>query len=217
MKTIALIRHAESLANAGQATLMPAGIALTENGRRQAAEFAAGLTEAPQLIVCSPFERARATAAFSARRFARVPVQEWPVEEFTYLAPARFVGTTQAQRKPQADAYWQRADADYIDGPGAESFTQLMGRAERMLARLAALEADRVLVFSHGQFIRAVSWWLQHGARATEPALMRGFRAMDSAAPLPNTGGYRLVLEQQAWQLSTTTSFTNPLPKTDRG
>ena len=50
MKTIALIRHAESLANAGQATLMPAGIALTENGRRQAAEFAARTAAGHRLL-----------------------------------------------------------------------------------------------------------------------------------------------------------------------
>lgn len=194
MKTITLIRHAESLANAGLPTLAPAGIALTENGRRQAADFAAVLTEAPDLIVCSPFERARATARFSAQRFVQVPVQEWPVEEFTYLDPSRFIGTTQAQRKPQADAYWQRADAAFIDGPGAESFAHLIARAERMLQRLSTLDADHVLVFSHGQFIRAVLWWLEYGQRATEPDLMRRFRASELADPLPNTGGHTLQL-----------------------
>lgn len=195
MKTITLIRHAESLANAGLPTLAPAGIALTENGRRQAADFAAALSVAPDLIVSSPFERARATARFSARRFAWVPVEEWPVEEFTYLDPSRFVGTTQAQRKPQADAYWQRADAAFIDGPGAESFAQLLARAERMLQRLAALEADTVLVFSHGQFIRAVLWWLEQGQRATEPDSMRHFRLTELAHPLPNTGSHTLLLD----------------------
>lgn len=204
MKTITLIRHAESLANAGQATLAPAGIALSETGHRQAADFAASLASAPDLIICSPFDRARATAQASARRFAGVPVEEWPIEEFTYLAPARFVGTTQAQRKPHADGYWQRADAAYVDGPGAESFTRLLGRAERMLRRLAALEADNVLVFSHGQFIRAVLWWLEYGERAKEPESMRRFRATDSADPVPNTGGYTLSLAPD---------FTHPLPK----
>ncbi|MNC35029.1 hypothetical protein D3C75_834940 [compost metagenome] len=75
----------------------------------------------------------------------------WPVEEFTYLSPNRFVGTTQADRKPYAESYWKNGAAEFTDGPGAESFDHLLERADAMLAKLADHDAQNILVFSHGQ------------------------------------------------------------------
>lgn len=199
MKHVRMIRHAHSSANAGLPTTAPATITLTALGQAQAQALAASLPSAPGLIVSSPFDRAVATATPTALRYPDVPLELWAVEEFTYLAPARHVGTTQAQRKPAADAYWQAGDQAAIDGPGAESFAQLLQRAQALLHRLAQGTAQQVVVFSHGQFIRAVAWVILHGEQAGEPALMRQFRALDTAQPLANCAGYQLALGDDGW------------------
>ena len=85
-----------------------------------------------------------------------MPVEVWPIEEFTYLQPARWNGTRSAERMPLLERYWQDADPDYCDGEGAESFATLLRRCEAALTRLAAMPTGSlVYVFGHGQFIQA--------------------------------------------------------------
>ena len=45
--------------------------------------------ETPSLIVTSLFLRTQQTAAPTIERFPDVPVEVWPIEEFTYLQPSR--------------------------------------------------------------------------------------------------------------------------------
>jgi broad specificity phosphatase PhoE len=200
-KVVRLIRHAESAANAGLVTTAPDTIPLTDHGRSQAIALAETISVVPDLIVSSPFERANATALPTVNRFGHVPVEICAVEEFTYLSPGRFAGTTQADRKPMADAYWQLGDMESIDGPGAECFIDLLLRAKAMLDRLATSEANTVLVFSHGQFIRAVAWFIRHGQDAGTPEKMRLFRELDTKDPLPNCAGYDLELRDGCWKV----------------
>src|SRR3546814_4184651 len=86
-----------------------------------------------------------------------LPILEvWPIEEFTYLQPARWNGTGSAERMPHLERYWREADPDYCDGEGAESFSTLLRRCEAALTRLAAMPAGSLAyVFGHGQFIQA--------------------------------------------------------------
>ena len=198
-KTVRLIRHAQSAANAGLSTTAPDTIPLTDLGRLQAQALADSMTSVPELIVASSFERARDTAIPTAKRYPSVPFEMWDVEEFTYLSPERFVGTTQADRKPMVDSYWDAGDQSLIDGPGAESFVELLERAKRMLDQLAHLDATSVLIFSHGQFIRAVAWFIQHGDEAGSPDMMRRFRELDVGEPLVNCAGYEIVLKDGQW------------------
>ena len=200
-KHVRLIRHAESAANAGLVTTDPNTIPLTENGHKQAVVLAASLDHAPQLIVYSPFDRARMTAEPIIQRFPYVPTATWPVEEFTYLSPRRFNGSTQAQRKPQADGYWAQGDAAYRDGEDAESFCQLLDRAHALLDRLAAHDAQYIIVVSHGQFIRAVAWLILYGEDAATPARMRAFRQQDVAAPFGNCESYLMEVGPEGWRV----------------
>lgn len=194
VKFVRLIRHAQSAANAGLATTSPSPIPLTVLGHSQAQTFARRIAQPPGLIMASPFERAVHTALPSSKRFPDAPFEIWPVEEFTYLSPSRFVGTTQAGRKPAADAYWIKSDKEEIDGPGAESFVGLLRRTELALDRLARSEVSNILVFSHGQFLRAMAWFIRHGEAAGTPENMRLFRELDTKDPLPNCAGYDLEL-----------------------
>ncbi|WP_081998010.1 histidine phosphatase family protein [Pseudomonas sp. 11/12A] len=128
-----------------------------------------------------------------------VSYEVWPVEEFTYLSPNRFVSTNQAERKPHAESYWVNGDAAMIDGPGAESFDHLIGRVDAMLAKLADHDAHYILVFSHGQFIRAAAWLIKHGSHARSYELMREFRAHDVREPFRNCSSYQLVFSDGSW------------------
>jgi len=59
--------------------LDPLTIPPTELGRQQAEDVALQWQQEPALIVVSPAERARATAAPTLRRFPKVPHEEWPI------------------------------------------------------------------------------------------------------------------------------------------
>ncbi len=151
------IRHGQSTGNAGMPCHDLATIELTDKGWNQARRVATDWTETPSLIVTSPFLRTQQTAAPTIERFPDVPVEVWPIEEFTYLQPSRWNGTLAADRAPHLVRYWDEADPAYCDGDGAESFGALLRRAEAALERLAALPSPGpVYVFSHGQFIQAV-------------------------------------------------------------
>jgi broad specificity phosphatase PhoE len=100
------------------------------------------------------------------------------------------------------DAYWNDGDQAAIDGPGAESFIELLKRAKVMLDRLAASTADNILVFSHGQFIRAEAWFIRLGEAAGTPDNMRLFRELDTKEPLPNCASYELELRNGRWEVA---------------
>ena len=155
MKAV-FIRHGQSTGNAGVPCDDLASIELTDLGHEQARDIADGWTGVPSLIVTSPYLRTRQTAAPTMARFPDVPVEVWPIEEFTYLQPSRWNGTLSAERMPHLERYWAVADPDYCDGEGAESFATLLRRAEATLARLVAHAQGPVYVFGHGQFIQAV-------------------------------------------------------------
>ena len=69
-------------------------IPLSETGHSQARRWAESLERPLRLIVVSPFLRARQTAAPFQNRFPNVPVEIWPIHEFTYLSPVKSAGTT---------------------------------------------------------------------------------------------------------------------------
>ena len=193
-----LIRHAESVSNAGEATDDPATIPLTARGVEQAGQLAASIPCRPALIVTSGYIRTELTARPTIERFPDVPHEQWPVHEFTYLHGPRGRPMTGIERQPLMEEYWTRADPSYVDGPGAESFAGLLGRAHALLQRLRSCPEGPVAVFTHGMFIRAVLWTL-----LTEPAElaiaptaeeMLLFRAFDAAFPIRNTAVVALRL-----------------------
>ncbi|MBF8766376.1 histidine phosphatase family protein [Pseudomonas putida] len=185
MLTVRFIRHGESAANAGTATSDPALIPLTEKGWEQARAVAATFDQAPTLIVTSPYERAADTAKPTGARFPGVPVEVWPVEEFTYLSPSRCSNTTAADRKPWVESYWASADPEYVDGPGTESFASLIQRARESLRRLHGM-TGHVAVFGHGQFIQAVRWLVAEAPERIDSNSMRAFRAFDLVHVITN-------------------------------
>jgi broad specificity phosphatase PhoE len=172
---VIFIRHGQSTGNAGIPAHDLALLELTELGWSQAREVAANWTEIPSLIVTSPYLRTQQTAAPTIERFPDVLVEEWPIQEFTYLQPSLWNGTLSSERMPTIERYWAQADPEYCDGDGAESFGTLLKRAKGVLARLAAMPEDAlVYVFSHGQFIQAVQS-LVADINLTEHEMMQKF------------------------------------------
>jgi len=176
MPLIYFIRHAESIANAGGATQWPADITLSERGHAQARALAASWSQAPSLIVASPYIRTQLTAQPTRDRFPEAPFEIWPIQEFTYLNPNNLTGTTAAQRQPLVEAYWKNAQPDNIDGPGAESFNHMLSRIADVKARLQALDVPVVKVFTHGQIMGALILQ-QLSPKLTPTEMMRAFHS----------------------------------------
>ena len=200
MLNIWFIRHAQSQANAGERTADPSFIELTPVGREQGACVAGLFDRAPDLLVTSPYLRARQTTQFVADKHAQAPLETWPVQEFTYLDRQRCLNTTLAERIPMAREFWDRNDPGYVDGQGTESFAGLMDRAAEMWRRLLAEHDGKwVAVFSHAQFIRAAIWhWMYEGDNATQDGMKR-FRGFLRTCPIPNGAVLKVRYDGEFW------------------
>jgi probable phosphoglycerate mutase len=203
MKHVRLIRHGESAANAGEATLDHATITLTPRGVEQAQLVALSFNHAPALIAASPFTRAHSTAMATAALFPHIPFETWPIQEFTYLEPARCTGTTVADRREWVEAYWAKADPGFMDGEGAESFLDFIARAQSFLERLAEHPAQDIVAFSHGQVINAVAWLIERKPLGIDGAAMLDWRDYEIANHVPNCGGCLLLKDpdETGWRV----------------
>ena len=129
--------------------------------------------------------RAAQTALPIRRRFDRSLAAIWPIQEFTYLAPALCVGTSSVERKPRIDAYWDRLDPAYVDGPGAESFSDLLVRARTFLAQVREAQTPFNVLVSHGQFMQALHVLIDKPDIHDQDAI-GVFRTQQSARPFAN-------------------------------
>lgn len=200
MATIRCIRHGQSASNAGQVTEYPDTIPLTGLGHRQAACVADSFDYSPALVIFSAFDRAAQTAMPLCQRFPNVPVAVWPVQEFTYLAPSRYIGTRREDRAPAVIDYWRRLDPDFRDGEGAETFREYWARVEVFLGHCRELRGLSAVV-SHGQFLRGVMLRLLAGPMAIDEAMAR-FKAFRLAIPLPNAAFFTLSLARRGERIS---------------
>jgi broad specificity phosphatase PhoE len=200
--TVLWIRHAESEANAGLPTPDAWTTPLTEDGWEQARRISGVFGRpAPGLIVQSCMTRSQQTARVTAERFPLARVEQWAVQEFTFLSGAQYAGTTQAQREEGARAYWERMDPDYVDGPRAESFRQFIARVDATLERLAALHAPGpVLVFSHGRFIRGVLLRVNEPESPMELMMVRAYEMMTTVS-VPNGVIWEMTGGGRGWEM----------------
>jgi probable phosphoglycerate mutase len=173
---IILVRHGQSVTNAGGRAADHVSNPLTELGRAQSTAFAERLDCKPTLFVTSSFRRAQQSSEPLRQRFPDVPVEEWPIHEFSFLNPERHRGTSEADREPHVVAYWQREDPAFIDGPEAESFTLFLDRAREAIRRLVnSSPGGCIVIFTHGFFMQAVRLVLLF-PDATDAELMANFQ-----------------------------------------
>lgn len=193
-KRIWLIRHGESIANTGGVSSDPALVPLTQKGHSQAVLLVEQFTAAPELIVTSSYIRTTETARPVLRLYPNVSREEWPVHEFTYISPSRCKNTNMADRKPLVEQYWKRADPNYCDGEGAESFNSFLGRARSSLSLLKDRKEEFIAIFTHGQFMCAVKWLLDQSVDSVKVSDMLAFRKFISALAPKNGEIEEIVL-----------------------
>jgi 2,3-bisphosphoglycerate-dependent phosphoglycerate mutase len=198
---IILVRHGQSVTNAGGRAADQVSNSLTELGRAQSREFAERLDCNPTLLVVSPFLRAQQTSEPLRQRFPDVPVEEWPIQEFGFLNPALHRGTSEADRESHVVAYWQRKDPVYTDGPEAESFTLFLDRARETIRRLAERDPGGcIVVFTHGFFMQAVRMVLLF-PNARDAELMANFQRFHFLNIIQNIGSLELEVRDGKIQL----------------
>ena len=189
MKTLYLIRHAQSEANAGGISKPERDIALSPLGREQAQALVARLPRSNHVYV-SELRRTHETAAPYCRAHGITPQVLPQLNEFSCLAFDRIRGMDGAARRPLADAYWQRADPLECTGAGADSFAAFNQRLSAFLAHYPQLE-DGSLLFGHGIWIGLLAWRLL-GFSAETAADMAAFRRFQTGLPMPNTAVWQL-------------------------
>ena len=140
-----LIRHGETAWSLSGQHTGHTDIPLTARGEQAARELQARLKDLHVAkVLTSPLQRARRTcelAGFGASAEADPDLMEWDY------------GSYEGQRTVDIRAQrpgWRL----FEDGcPGGETLTEVSARADRVIARLRALESD-VLVFGHGHLLR---------------------------------------------------------------
>lgn len=160
MKTIRIIRHAESIANRGERVDREDTIPLSQEGRKQAIELVEHIDGVPDLIVISPFRRTLETASPLIEKYPSTPIETWDVQEFTYLNPELYNGTTREERAVAVREYWDREDIYYQDAPEVESYLLFIQRVADFVEKLATRKEENILIFSHGNFIFALKKYL---------------------------------------------------------
>jgi broad specificity phosphatase PhoE len=195
------IRHGQSTANVGLPTKNFAQVPLTELGWEQARALAARWEFTPGLIAASPFLRTQQTAQPTIARFPAVPVETWPVYEFTFWDPAHWSGSEPKDMMHEVDRYWIEANPEERFGGGAESFGMMLSRAEDTFRRLEAVHADTpVLVFTHGHFIQSLRLTALHPEWSAHEK-MKQFRALDDARWVTNTELVPAEFDGTRWKM----------------
>jgi broad specificity phosphatase PhoE len=203
MSELWLIRHGQSISNAGLPTGHPSRSALTDLGHQQAAYVAKALSASPDRLIVSPYFRAMDTAKPIRDRFPDVPVTVAAVQEFTYLDLESYQGATREMRRPQIQDFWARCDPLHRQGEGAETFAELVLRVEDFFCRYVdgpEVPPGLTVVCTHGQFIRAVFLRFFGGIGAefaADPRAMARFRGFREAFAVPNGSIARLAVGPQ--------------------
>jgi probable phosphoglycerate mutase len=121
------------------------------------------------------------------RRHVGVMVDQWRVEEFTYLDTAACGWTSYAERKGLRDAYWRRCEPLWVDGPGCECFADFIERVRHFEQTLSVQDADKsVVVFTHGLLMRALLWFRQHTSGQVTGSEMAVFDSFRRTVSVPN-------------------------------
>ncbi len=191
MPTVLLIRHAESKSNAGLPSFSPQSVPLTHTGRKQAKQVVSRLNpylkdRKLDLIITSSYVRSKETAVPLQRALPHVPSEEWDVHEFTYINPRYKMYSSKEDRKPLVSVFWELAEPQLVDGPGAESFEQFITRVWKVKERLERSEYETVAVITHEQFILALLWLNERGYPQVDEEAMIEFRSYLEAHQVAN-------------------------------
>jgi len=164
-KLIYFVRHGETELNAKNIRQGPEG-KLTEKGRAQALATAKRFPKhkgRPQVIIASPYERTRETAEIIATELdLKIKYSDLLVERRN---PTEIIG--HEGREPEVRAIIDRIDksyhADDLRVSDEENFTDLKKRAKKLLAYLSRRSQRRIIVVTHGIFLKMVASYIAYG------------------------------------------------------
>ena len=197
---LTLIRHAQSVSNAGGLTQPHQAIPLTAHGHTQARALGATLAGPASAVMVSRFVRAQQTAAPYCQRFNLDPQVDGDLDEFSLIDAALIEGLDGAQRKPFVQAYWTDPDLHRRQGARADTLAEFVERVRRFQGRMDTL-ADGTVIFGHGIWLAMLQWHLE-GQGVTDTAEMRAFREFQLQLPMPNCAVFEVARHgSQPWRM----------------
>lgn len=201
MTSFWFIRHGESESNAGIPVSNDATTALTQLGIQQANRVAEHIQTPPDRFVVSPYLRTLQTATPTLQKFPDVPVETWPVHEYSYLSHEQSENTTIKDRRKLSTPYFLTGDPDLILGEGGESFHQFLARVDDSLKRVQESKADKIIIFGHGWFMRALMWKLYKSKETKEDKKAFRQRMIPGIMPSNITFGFYSLIAPHAKEM----------------
>jgi broad specificity phosphatase PhoE len=168
-KLIYFVRHGETELNAKNIRQGAEG-SLSELGRTQALDTAKRFPKhrgRPQAIISSPYERTKETAEIIGK------VLEMPVEYSDLLVerrnPTEIIGHEGGELEvrhivDRIDKSYHADDLRYSD---EENFIDLRERAKKLLDYIIERPEERIMMVTHGIFLKMVVAYMIHGEQLT--------------------------------------------------
>ena len=168
-QVIYFIRHGETVLNAGGIRQGSEG-PLSEQGVRQAKEVAQKFPKKrgkPQVIIASPFQRTKETAAIIAEALnMKVEYCDLLVERKN---PTEIIG--HSGKEDQVKAIVDRIDKSFHDDnlrySDEENFVDLKTRAKKILEYIAGRKENQLIMVTHSIFLRMVVSYIMVGDNLT--------------------------------------------------
>ena len=192
MKTIYLIRHAQSVVNAGDdtevVTYANADIPITELGQQQAEQLAIWLMEHVENvkeIFVSPYLRTQQTAAPYVQKMQLLPTVLDDLHEFNYLSLSKIKGKTFQELRNQAQCYWATNDVNFREDENCDSFASFFNQINRIREYFLEKTDGVYVVYGHGFWIGVLLWQLL--GRYSDELDMQKFREFELLIRPKNT------------------------------
>lgn len=163
MKTIYLVRHAQSESNAGVSIRPNHLISITEQGQQQAQDVAQWLVEHipnPTRVFVSKFIRTQQTAQPYLEKIQQESHILDDLYEFNYLDFKTIEQLNHQQLRQKAEEFWQKNDIFYRDSEQSDSYAHFVQRVKNVRQSLENLPNGHYVVFTHGTWLGMLMWQL---------------------------------------------------------
>ena len=168
-KLIYFVRHGETELNAKNIRQGPEG-SLTEKGRAQALATAKRFPKqkgSPQIIISSPFQRTKETAEIISKELKiKIEYSDLLKERRN---PSEIIGHWGGEKEVREiiDRIDKSYHADDLRVSDEENFTDLKARAKKLLHYIAKIRQKRIIMVTHGIFLKMVMSYMLHGDSLT--------------------------------------------------
>ncbi len=198
MKTIYLIRHAQSQSNAhanstNKIIYRNHQIALSDLGHQQACHLADMLIKqipTPTQVFVSSYIRTHQTAKPYLDKLGMSAQILDNLHQFDYLDFEHITGKGFDELYQMSEVFWQRPN-DYKDSPNCESYDDSVARVQSIRAYFKTLPDGTYVVFTHGMWISMLIWQLLNPSLIHQKVT---FRQFEQTIRPNNTDMYRLTL-----------------------